>query len=280
MATVRARRLGRELRQRREYAGLTITAVAGQLGWERTKIGRLEAAQVGKPKPDEVTELLDLYGVPSPERDELIQLARDARRRGWWKAFGGVFDDTYPGLEDEAGTIFTWRSQLIPGLLQTEPYAWAVLSASNQTAGTDDLQTWVQARMARKPLLNRLEGAPRFHAVLDEAVLRRQIGGPEVMRAQISELWAATRRPNVTIQVLPFGVGAHAGVDGSFVILGFPDEADPDVVFIEVGLAGDVYPESEQALSRFRLAAERLTEAALPPEESATFLADLTKESE
>jgi transcriptional regulator with XRE-family HTH domain len=280
MATVRLRRLARDLRQYREDAGLTTITVADRLGWDRTKISRLENAKVDKPKQNEIAELLDLYGVPDKERAELLQITADARRRGWWRAFGEVFGDgTYPGLEDEAAEIFSWRSQLVPGLLQTEAYAWAVLTASNQTADKDAIHTRVQARMARRPLLSRPGDAPRFHTVLDEAVLRREIGGPDVMREQIKALAAAAHRPNITIQVLPFGAGAHAGVDGSFVMLSFPGDVDPDVVFIEIGLAGDIYPESEQAITRFRLAAERLTETALSPEESAEFLRQLDQRS-
>lgn len=276
MATVRLRRLGRELRRYREAAGLEPHTVAAQMGWDRSKISRLETAKVAKPKHGEISDLLDLYGVPSADKANLLQITLEARRRGWWTAFGDVFGDgTYPALEEDADSISTWRTQVVPGLLQIPEYARAVLSAANQAAGQADIHTWVQARMARKGLLERDGDTPRFHAVLDEAVLRRQIGGPDVMRKQISELWSASQRPNITVQVLPFCAGAHAGVDGSFVILGFPDEADPDVVYQE-GLAGDVYPEGERAITRFRLAFERLTEAALPPDDSARFLAELT----
>jgi transcriptional regulator with XRE-family HTH domain len=278
MATVRARRLGRELRQYRENAELTIIEAAKRLGWDRTKIGRLEGAQVGKPKPGEITELLDLYGVPSPKRDALLQLARDARRRGWWTAFGDVFDGTFPGLEDEASDFWSWENQVVPGLLQTDAYAWAVLSAADQTGDPEQVHRRVQARMARRPLLNRPDNPPRFHSVLDEAVLRRQVGGPDVMEAQLAGLLAMTRQPNIKIQVLPFEAGAHAGVDGSFVILGFPNDADPDVVFVDL-LAGGIYPESEQTVRRHRLAFKRLTEAALSPDESAGLIADLNQRS-
>lgn len=277
MATVRARRLGRELKKHREDADLTINAVAEQLGWDRTKIGRLEGAKVAKPRPTDVTELLDLYGVPSPDRDALIQLARNARRRGWWTAFGDVFGDgTFPCLEDEAGDYYSWQNQVVPGLLQTDAYARHVLAAGDPTADPEQIHKQVQARMARKPLLSRPANAPNFHAVLDEAVLRRQVGGPDVMAGQISELVTASHRPNITIQILPFSRGAHAGATGSFVILRFPDDLDPDVVCVE-GLAGVQYPESEQEINRFRVAFKRLTESALPPVESVAFLTDLIK---
>jgi transcriptional regulator with XRE-family HTH domain len=275
MATVRHRRLARELREYRENAGLKMEAVADQLGWDRSKISRLETFRV-KPKVADVEELLGLYGVTSPEHDALIKLARDIRHRGWWTAFGDVFDGTYVGLEDEAYTIRSWRSQLVPGLLQTEDYARAVITAARPDSA-EEIHKRVRARMARRPLLSRPGDPPLFRAVLDEAVLRRQIGGPEVMRAQLSELWAASRRPNITIQVLPFSAGAHAGVDGSWVILGFEDDRDPDVVYIE-SPAGDVYPESTEQITRLTLAWQHLTEAAMSTEDSALFIADLTRE--
>jgi len=188
------------------------------------------------------------------------------------------------GLEDEATSIFSWQPQRIPGLLQTEDYARAVLTASPRipTSPTDPNERWwrveehVRARMARQLLLTR-PTPPTFHAVLGEGALRLQVGGPAAHRRQLERLLEATELPNVTLQVLPFTVGAHAGMDGSFVLLRFADPDDPDVVYIE-GQEGDVYPESAEQLARIRLAEERLVEAALSPEESIGFLHRLVKE--
>ncbi|WP_433331903.1 helix-turn-helix domain-containing protein [Spirillospora sp. CA-294931] len=275
MATVRHRRLARELRQLRERVGLRPDAVAQELGWDRSKISRIETART-KPKIGDVEGLLALYGCAGPKRDALVQLAKDARRRNWWTAFGDVFDGTFVGLEDECAQILSWQPQIVPGLLQTEEYARAVISAA-RTDGPDEVHKRVQARMARRPLLNRPSNAPRFHAVLDEAVVRREIGGPEVMRNQLVELWSAAQRPNIDLQILPFSAGAQAGLDGRFVILCFENDDDPDVVYIE-SAAGDVYPESAEQVNRLRLEWERLRGAALSVEESAAMFAELSKE--
>ncbi|MFI6515035.1 helix-turn-helix domain-containing protein [Spirillospora sp. NPDC050679] len=275
MATVRHRRLARELRRLREDAGLRPAAVARELGWDRSKISRIETART-KPREADVEGLLTLYGCAGPHREELLALARDARRRDWWTAFGDVFDGTFVALEDEAAEIRSWQPQLVPGLLQTEEYARAVIGAA-RGCGRAETDRRVQARMARRPLLSRPEGAPRFDAVLDEAVVRRVVGGPEVMRLQIAELWAAAQRPNVTVRIVPFGAGAHAGVDGRFVLLGFARDDDPDVAYIE-SAAGDLYPESPEEVTRLRLAWERLRGAALSPKDSAAFLAGLSRE--
>jgi len=281
--TVRHRRLARELRIARERAGLSREQAARSLGCDPSKLSRVEGAKV-RPKLGDVENMLDLYGVPSPDRDALLQLARDARKRGWWTTFGGVLDGAYVGLEDEATSIFSWQPQRIPGLLQTEDYARAVLTASPRipTSPTDPNERWwrveehVRARMARQLLLTR-PTPPTFHAVLGEGALRLQVGGPAAHRRQLERLLEATELPNVTLQVLPFTVGAHAGMDGSFVLLRFADPDDPDVVYIE-GQEGDVYPESAEQLARIRLAEERLVEAALSPEESIGFLHRLVKE--
>ncbi|MQY04753.1 helix-turn-helix domain-containing protein [Actinomadura macrotermitis] len=275
MATVRHRRLARELRILRERCGLRSEAVALELGWDRSKVSRLETARV-KPKLADITELLDLYGVTSPERDALIQLAKDARQRGWWRAFGDVFEGTYIGLESEADSIRSWQPQVVPGLLQTEDYARAILTAACPDT-LERTEQRVRARMARKPLLNRPGRPPSFHAIVDEAVLRHMVGGRDVLRAQLSELWAASQRPNITLQVMPFEAGAHPGVDGAFVILGYLEDLDPDVVYVE-GQAGSVFPESTEEVTRFRLIWERLVDAALSPADSAALLVELTRE--
>ncbi|WP_067484881.1 helix-turn-helix domain-containing protein [Actinomadura hibisca] len=275
MATVRHRRLARELRRLREGAGLRPAAVARDLGWDRSKISRIETART-KPREADVAALLAMYGCTGPHRDELLALARDARRRDWWAAFGEVFDGTFVALEDQAAEICSWQPQTVPGLLQTEEYARAVITAA-RGCGPEEAHRHVQARMARRPLLGRPSGAPHLDVVLDEAVVRRVIGGPDVMREQLSELWAAAHRPNVTVRILPFSAGAHAGVDGRFVLLGFAHEDDPDVAYIE-SAAGDLYPESAEEVTRLRLAWERLRGAALSPKDSAAFLAELSRE--
>lgn len=274
MATLRQRRLARELRRLRQDRNLTPEYVAEQMVWSRPKLNRIENARVGI-TPDDVRLLLQFYGVDDTETATLVQLAEEARQRGWWRAFGDVFTSGFAGFEDEAAEIRTWQNTLVPGLLQTAAYARAVTS-SVPGVDHDEVERRVRARMARRPLLSREVNPPLFHAVLAEGALRQQVGSPEVMAAQLSELWAAAQRPNVTIQVLPFAAGAHVGMDGPFVRLTFDDPADPDVIYVE-SQVGSVYLEDVAAHTRLRLTWELLTEAALTPEESSRFLTDLSK---
>ncbi|WP_055478225.1 helix-turn-helix domain-containing protein [Sphaerimonospora mesophila] len=264
--TVRLRRLARELRRLRENSGLSPEAAAARLGWSRSKISRIETGRTRASSAD-VSDICDLYGVDSRARAGLIQLAKEGRQRGWWTAYADVFTGSYVGLEDEAAFIRQWEVQLVPGLLQTEDYARHVISAGRPGApDPDDVHRRVRARMARRTLLSR-PNAPELHAVLDEGVIRRPIGGPRVMRDQLDALLNSARRPNVTIRVLPYDVGAHAGLEGAFTILSFAEEADPDVAYVE-GTAGDVYVESTEQVDRYRSAFARISDAALPAEES------------
>ncbi|ACY96888.1 MULTISPECIES: helix-turn-helix domain-containing protein [Thermomonospora] len=273
--TVRGRRLARELRRLREEQRLTLQDVADRLGWSRATVSRLETGQT-RPKPGDVADILDLYGVPSPQRDALIALAKQAGQRGWWTAYADVFTGSYVALEDEASRIRSWDSQLIHGLLQTEDYARAVITAGRMLPSQADIDRRIAARKARQALLDR-PNAPQLHIALDEAVLHRPIGGPQVMRAQLRKLLELAERPNITLQILPFTAGAHAGLDGRFTILSFPDPDDPDIAYVE-GTMGDVYLEStvetEQHGSRF----DQIIKASLSPEESAHLLGEAAKE--
>lgn len=273
--TVRGRRLMRELRRLREEKGLTLQDVADRTGWSRARVSRIETGHT-RPQHGDVADLLDLYGVPSPDRDALITLAREGRQRGWWTAYADVFTGSYVALEDEAAEIRTWDAQLIHGLLQTEDYARAVIKAGRMLDDESLIERRIAARKARQALLDR-PGAPSLHAVFDEAVIRRPIGGPEVMADQLGALARATERPNVTIQVLPYEGGAHAGLDGRFTILSYPDTIDPDIAYVE-GTMGDVYLESAQETEQHRVRFDRIIAAALSPEESARLLAAAAKE--
>ncbi|MBX6765607.1 MAG: helix-turn-helix domain-containing protein [Actinomadura rubrobrunea] len=264
--TVRGRRLARELRRLRENLGLTLQDVADQLNWARATLSRVETAQT-RPKVGDVARMLELYGVPSPERDALMTLAREAGQRGWWTAYADVFTGSYVALEDEASAIHTWDPQLVHGLLQTEDYARAVITAGRMLPGPVEIERRVAARKARQALLDRKD-APLLHVVLDEAVLHRPIGGPSVMNAQLRKLATMAERPKVTVQVLPYGAGEHAGLDGRFTILSFPDAADPDIAYVE-GTMGDVYVESAEETGVHRRRFDRIVEAALSPEDSA-----------
>jgi transcriptional regulator with XRE-family HTH domain len=275
--TVRGRKVASELRRLRERAGLTIEQAADQLGegWSRFKVARIEQAKT-KPTIAGITAMLDLYG-DGGTREALLKLAKDAWRRGWWTDYGDVFQGSYVALEDDAARIDEWSPQVIPGLLQTDEYAREVIRAG-RPGDEASVQRRVMARMTRKALLGRTDPpAPELTAILDEAALRRPIGGRDVMRAQLHALLDAGRRPNVTIRVLPFDVGTHAGLDGPFIVLGFPEEIAPDVAYVGTRI-GDGYAESAEIVRRLKVDFENLQAAALSPEGSTEFIVALTEE--
>lgn len=276
--TVRGRKVASELRRLREQAGLSAEQAAAHLGegWSRYKVIRLETAKT-KPTVTGITAMLDLYGVDSGTRAALIDLAKNAWRRGWWTDYSDVFRGSYVALEDDAAQIDEWSPQVIPGLLQTDEYARKVIRAGWQ-GDEAGVQRRVMARMTRKALLGRKDPpAPELTAILDEAVLRRPIGSRDVMRDQLHALLAAARRPNVTIQVLPFEVGTHAGLDGPFILLGFPEDIAPDVAYVGTRI-GDGYAESAEVVRTLRVDFEALQSAALSPEGSLERIAAMTKE--
>lgn len=274
--TVRRRRLALELRRLREAAGMTIEHVAKSLECSDSKISRIETARV-RATPRDVRDLLALYGVTGTRQAGLIQLAREARQTGWWhQAYGDLPVRALVGLEDAAASISYYVQQLIPGLLQTEDYARAVLRAIRLDLGPAEVERRVGLRMARQSLLTRDE-PPELWAVIDEAVLRRVVGGQDVMRQQLKRLAEAAARPNVTLQVLPFTAGEHAGMDGPFTILGFPDPADPDVVYLE-HTTSDLYLEDPEATTRYARLFDHLRAESLGPDDSAEFFAMVAEE--
>jgi transcriptional regulator with XRE-family HTH domain len=279
MATIRhRRRLGRELAALRKARGLSQVEVAQRLGWSQPTVGRIEAAKT-KDVADPVRELLDLYEVPEPARERLLQMATSSTGAGWWTVFSGAFMDTsYIALEDEASRIRSWQSDLIPGLLQDEEYARALLAASigAEAESPELVQQRLRARMLRRSMLDRA-CPPHLHVVLDEAVLHRQIGGPEAMRRQLRYLEHVARRPNIDMQIMTFDAGAHPGVDGRFVILSF-DDGDPDVPYIE-SQGGAVYLEAPSEINRMNLAWDSVTRAALSLDRSRELLTRLAKET-
>ncbi|MEV6157887.1 helix-turn-helix transcriptional regulator [Nonomuraea sp. NPDC052129] len=267
--TVRLRRLARELRRMREDSGLTPEAAAAQLGWSRSKVSRIETGRTMASRAD-VAAVCDLYGAGSSTRAGLIQLAKEVRQRGWWTAYADVFTGSYIGLEDDAALICQWEVQLIPGLLQTEDYARTVIDTLRPD---DEVQRRVMARMARRTLLSR-PNAPQLIAILDEAAIRRPIGSRQIMHEQLEALLISARRTNVTIRILPFGAGEHAGLEGAFTLLTFSEPIDPDVVYVE-GTAGDIYVESAEQVERCRLVFDRICKAALAPDDSLGLISEI-----
>jgi hypothetical protein len=275
--TVRGRRLIRELeRLRHDSGGLSMEAAAKQLGWSVSKLYRLENGR-SKISTDDLVDMLDLYGVRSPRREALVQLGRDARRRGWWTAYTDIFTGSYIAMEAEASSIRV-NAHVIPGLFQTPGYAHAVITGTRPSVGPEEAERRVAARTARQDALFSRTQQPEIRVILDEAVLHRQVGGPAVMAQQLEALAETATWPQVTLQVLPYTAGANAGMDGHFVILAFEAAEDPPIAYVE-GLMGDVYIEAAEEVDRFNLAWSLLTAQALDPAESAATIRALAKRS-
>ena len=273
--TVKRRRLAAELRGYRDRAGLTIEEVAQRLEWSTAKISRIENARVSV-LPRDVKFLLGVYGAEEngEEWETLLALARESRQKGWWYGYGDAIPEgfeTYVGLEADATTLRTYESEYVTGLLQTEDYARAVMRATMLTASDEEIDRHVAVRMVRQERLTG-SGAPEIWAVVSEAVIRRLVGGGPVMRAQLSHLIEASKQPNITLQVLPFSVGAHAGMDGAFMILGFPAPADPDVTYVHY-YTGTLYLEKPEDLARYTQMFDHLRAAALPVGQSRDVIA-------
>jgi transcriptional regulator with XRE-family HTH domain len=272
--------LGAQLRRLREARGLTRE----QAGWEirssESKISRIELGRVSFKERD-VADLLTFYGMPEddPERARLLSLTRQANTPGWWQSYTDVtpgWFQSYLGLEAATSMIRTYEVQFVPGLLQTREYARAVVRLGYPSAPGTEIERRVDLREARQVLLTR-EDPPQIWAVVDEAVLRRPIGGWAVLRSQIEALLESNQLPNVRVQVVPFGVGGHAAAGGAFSILRFPEEDVPDVVYIEQ-LTSALYLERREDLDRYTEAMERLCLDANQPEETPEVLAAILKD--
>lgn len=268
--TVRRMLLGAQLRRLREAQGLSREQAGWHIRASESKISRMELGRVSFKERD-VADLLTLYGVvDDADRAALLTLARQASSPGWWHAYGDLLPtwfQSFPGLETAAAVIRTYEVQFIPGLLQTPDYARAVIRLGYDRADETEIERRVQLRLKRQEVLGRQLNPPRLWAVVDEAALRRAIGGPGVMRAQIEHLIAACERPNVQIQIIPFHVGGHAGAGGAFTILRFPEPDLPDVVYIEQ-LASALYLDKRDDVDNYVAVMERLCVQALPPAET------------
>jgi transcriptional regulator with XRE-family HTH domain len=273
--TVRRRRLGLELRRLREAAGITIEVVAERLECSSSKISRIETGHSGA-TPRDVRDMLTVYGVTGAVADDLVQVAREARQKGWWHLYGTVLTGAYVGLEAAASSIDQYEAQVVPGLLQVSEYARTMICRARPDVSATEVDRRVRVRLARQSLVTQ-DDPLHLGVVLDEAVFHRLVGGPAVMRRQLDHLAMVAELPNVTLQVLPFAAGAHAGMDGSFAILGYDDPADPDVVFAE-NAAGGLFLEKDEELRRYHVIFDHLRASALPPEQSVEFIAARAKE--
>jgi transcriptional regulator with XRE-family HTH domain len=275
--TVRRRRLAAELRRLRERAHLTGDQVADRLGWSPSKISRYELARTGL-NPAEVGKLLDLYGVDELQRDELLALAREARLKGWWEAYGDALPENnlaFIGLEAQASSVREWQVEVVPGLLQTQKYAREIVRGFQrvETIAPGRVERRLQARLERQQVLFR-EPPLELHVVLDESVLLRCMGDNSVMDAQLRRLVEVSRLPNVTLQILPLDLPHSLSLD-SFVLLTFGDERGAtlhDVASAE-HLTGELHVEGEADTYQYRLAFDFLAQQSLNPAESRELIA-------
>jgi Predicted transcriptional regulators len=271
--TVRLRRLGHEMRRLREAAGKSIHETSAELEWSTSKISRLENGLTKRPDVQNIRILCAAYGVTDPEKVEnLVKLARDARRRAWWTKYQDVFTGNYVGLEAEASSISTFELALIPGLLQTADYMREVVRAFLVT-DPQEIERRIEARLRRQALLSRAN-PPEYRAVIDESALLRRMGAPEVHRGQLRKLLEMGQLPHVTIQVLPFSAGLNSGLGGSFVILDFPESGDRSVVYQETA-TDSLYLEEQHQIDRYGLIFQQICASALSADASRRYVSEL-----
>ncbi|MGD6745227.1 helix-turn-helix domain-containing protein [Streptomyces sp. BH106] len=275
--TTRRRQLGADLRRLREGAGLTLEEAGARVGSSKATLSRYETKE-GSVKWPTVDALCREYGADDAEREALVELAKGAKIQGWWRSLADPIPESMNlmlTLEDEASREDHYASMYVPGLLQTRGYSEAVHRASEMRCPEQEVRHMVEIRMKRQELLDRDE-PPHVWAVIDEAAIRRVVGGPEVMSAQLRHLMAMSERPNITVQVLPFASGAHAAAVGSFLILG---GATPelDVVYVDI-LGGGLFMEKPQELERYKLAFQYLCAQALDLGASAHLIDRISRE--
>jgi len=262
-----------ELKRFRDAAGLSQEAVAEQLDWHPTKLMRIETGRTS-PHPNDVRLMLEVYGITDREQIlALVKLARDARQRGWWYSYRDVLLNRYDfliGLESEAASIRNFALAMVPGLLQTEDYARAVTRGGPQELSPEEVEGRVEVRMARQQILAR-DDRPQLWAILDESVIRRVVGGSAVMRAQLEHLAEATEQGRTTIQVVPYGADPHPGLAGPFVIFGFSEPSEPDVVYLET-ISGNLYLDKPEEARLYATAFDHLRAVALSPGDTRAML--------
>ena len=271
--------LGAQLRRLREAADVTPDQAGYEIRASRSKISRMEHGRVGF-KDRDVADLLTLYGITDEQmRARMLASARHANAPGWWSKYDDLLPDwfeQYLGLEGAASVIRTFELQFVHGLFQTEAYARAVTLLGHKTAPADEIDRRVSLRLKRQDIFASPE-PPQAWSVMDEAVLRRSVGGRAVMGAQLERLAEVASLPQVTIQVVPFGGGGHAAAGGSFTILRFAEPELPDVVYIEQ-LTSALYLDGREDVDHYREVMNELSTQALTPDRTARFLAEITRE--
>ena len=274
--SLRRRRLAAELRQLRDHSGQSISDVAEKLGWQGSKISRIETRQLGVTAPD-LRKLLDAYEVEDEAyRRTLAEMGRRANERGWWQSYPRhVVPSEYGDLitvEAEAATIRSYQPEAVPGLLQTAGYARAVIRAGRKSDTAAEIDRRVEVRLERQHVLKRTDPPPpRVQVVLNEAVLRRRVGGPDVMREQLEYMMAERDPANVTVQVLPFDTGAHPSMVGPFTMMTFLDPGDLGVVYLEHP-TGSLFLETPEELRAYEEFWDEIQGSAYSPDDTRTFL--------
>jgi transcriptional regulator with XRE-family HTH domain len=277
--TVRRRRLGTELRRLRDKSGYKLEEIAAALGVAPSTLSRIETGKAPT-KSAYLNQMLQMYDVhDAAQRQVLVDMAREGHRKGWWAAYDDVLPsgfDIYVGLEAETAAVRSYEALVVHGLLQTADYARAVLRQMFPRHTMEQIERLVDLRMARQ---RRLEDNPPLElwAILDEAVIRRTVGGAACMRQQLEHLVAEGDRQGITIQVLPFASGAHAGHGGPFSILEFPERNDAEVAYVESG-AGNIYLEKDKEVRARAGAFDRLRAAALSPAESGDLISQAARD--
>ncbi|RCG23472.1 XRE family transcriptional regulator [Sphaerisporangium album] len=265
--------LGTQLRRLREEKGITREDAGHVIRGSESKISRMELGRVGFKERD-VADLLTYYGVAEGDaRSAVMDLLERANEPGWWHRFNDLLPSwfqAYVGLEEAAARIRTYEVQFVPGLLQTKEYARAVITAGAAGIGAAEISRRVDLRMERQRVLDRGDG-PIFWAVIDEAALRRPIGGADVMRGQLEHLLELMRQPNITIQVMPFSFGGHSAEGGAFSVLRFNDHELPDIVYVEQ-LASALYLDKREEVDRYSEVMERLCAVSTTPEATVDIL--------
>jgi len=271
--TVRRMLVGAQLRRLRTDKGITREQAGEAIRASEWKIHRLENGQVGF-KDRDVVDLLALYGVTDPgEVEALLAMARDANTPGWWRQYGDLLPQwfrAFVDLEAAAALIRTYEGQLIPGLLQTERYMRAVMRGARLPEPSEDTERRIELRLMRQTLLTQ-PGAPQLWAVMDEATLRRPVGGRQVIREQLERLIDATKLPNVTLQVLPLDAGAHPALVSAFSVLRFPDQELPDIVYVE-HLTSALYLDRREDVDQYLHVMESICVRSAPPDRTTEIL--------
>lgn len=269
-STVPRRQLGRYLRDLRGSQRITVKTAAAKLEWSETKLWRIETGQTSLRSHD-VELMCRIYAAPPHLTEALMGLARETKAKGWWHAFGDVIPegfDVYIGLEEAATQLAAYQNELVPGLLQTEAYARALITADNPGIDAEEIDRRVSLRMGRQALIRRQTAPHQLTVVLNEAIVRRPVGGAGVMADQLDHLAGSADLPNVTLRVVPFTAGLHAGVmSGPFVLLRFPlngdgRESEPATVYVD-GFTGALYLDKPYEVQRYADAFQNIQDAAL-----------------